>query len=49
MNEISFPICNAPKGPELWRSISGNFQRFPEIINEFVDNALSNFRSSGSR
>ena len=29
---------------ELWQSISGNFDRFSEIICEFVDNALSNFR-----
>lgn len=46
MQEISFPICNAPKSEELWRSISGNFQRFSEIINEFVDDSLSNFRAT---
>lgn len=46
MKETQFAIHNAPKGQELWRSISGNFQRFPEILNEFVDNALSDFRST---
>ena len=46
MKEVSFSIHNTPKGQELWRSISGNFQRFPEIINEFVDDALSNFRAT---
>ena len=40
----TFPIKNTPNGRELWRSISGNFDRFSEIICEFVDNALSNFR-----
>lgn len=46
MKEVSFSIHNDPKGQELWRSISGNFQRFPEIINEFMDDALSNFRAT---
>ena len=46
MKETHFAIHNNPKGQELWRSISGNFQRFPEIINEFVDDALSNFRAT---
>ena len=46
MKETHFAIHNDPKGQELWRSISGNFQRFPEIINEFVDDALSNFRAT---
>ena len=40
----TFPIENTPNGRELWQSISGNFDRFSEIICEFVDNALSNFR-----
>lgn len=46
MKETHFAIHNNPKGQELWRSISGNFQQFPEIINEFVDDALSNFRAT---
>lgn len=46
MKENHFAIHNDPNGHELWRSISGNFQRFPEIINEFVDDALSNFRAT---
>ena len=46
MKETHFAIHNNPKGQELWRSISGNFQRFPEIINEFVDDSLSNFRAT---
>ena len=46
MKETHFSIHNDPNGHELWRSISGNFQRFPEIINEFVDDALSNFRAT---
>lgn len=40
----TFPIQNTPNGQELWQSISGNFDRFSEIICEFVDNSLSNFR-----
>lgn len=46
MKENHFTIHNDPNGHELWCSISGNFQRFPEIINEFVDDALSNFRAT---
>ena len=46
MKETHFAIHNDPNGQELWRSISGNFSRFPEIINEFVDDALSNFRAT---
>lgn len=46
MKENQFAIHNNPKGQELCRSISGNFQRFPEIINKFVDDALSNFQAT---
>lgn len=43
-----FSIQNTPNGQELWHSISGNFDRLSEIMFEFVDNALSNFRKHGS-
>lgn len=45
MKETIYNINNTPRGEELWRSISGNFQRFPQILNELVDDALSNFRA----
>lgn len=40
----SFLIQNTPTGQDLWHSISGNFDRLSQILFEFVDNSLSNFR-----
>ena len=44
----SFPIRNVPDGPGLFRGISGNFNSFSQIVNEFVDDSISSYRASNT-
>lgn len=39
----TFAISNMPRGGALWESIAGNFSHCAQIVNEFVDDALSNY------
>ena len=34
-----------PDPQEIWESIGGHFDNFTQLICEFVDNSLSNFRT----
>lgn len=36
-------INNKPKAQELWAGIGGHFDSLGQIINEFIDNSISNF------
>lgn len=36
-------LKNMPKDDFLWRGLGGNFDSLTQIINEFIDNSLSNF------
>ena len=37
------PIFNNPVVQELWAGIGGHFDSLGQIINEFIDNSISNF------
>lgn len=39
-------LNNSPDSNSFWRGIGGNFDSFPQILNEFVDNAISNLISN---
>lgn len=43
MNTATRTINNAPDGRGLFRGISGNFTRFSQIVEEFIDNAVADF------
>ncbi|MEG1578682.1 MAG: ATP-binding protein, partial [Oscillospiraceae bacterium] len=41
----TFKVRNQPKGEALWQSIGGNFCHFGQVLEELVDNALSNYNA----
>lgn len=41
--ETSMAIDNRPHADELWAGIGGHFDSLGQIINEFIDNSISNF------
>lgn len=41
--ETSMAINNKPHADELWAGIGGHFDSLGQIINEFIDNSISNF------
>lgn len=41
--EQSMTIKNQPSAEELWAGIGGHFDSLGQIINEFLDNSISNF------
>lgn len=41
----TYAVRNMPDGKALFREIVGNFRRFPELICELLDNAISDFRA----
>lgn len=43
MPATQFPIQNAPSAHELWNGIGGHFDSLGQIINEFLDNSISDF------
>lgn len=48
MNEIDkeeFEIKNKPKVNYLWKGLGGHFDSFGQILNEFIDNSISNFKA----
>ena len=44
--EQTKPISNQPTAQELWAGIGGHFDNLGQIINEFVDNSISNFAAN---
>ena len=46
MNIIT--INNQPSAEELWAGIGGHFDNLGQIINEFLDNSISNFVANPS-
>lgn len=44
-----FPLRNKPNNSGLWAGIAGNHQNLPQILEEFIDNSISNLRRYGSR
>ena len=42
-NKSSRMLNNKPQDDYLWKGLGGNFDSLTQIINEFVDNSLSNF------
>ena len=40
------PINNEPRAPELWSGIGGHFDDLTQILNEFIDNSISNFSAN---
>ena len=43
LDVTSRTISNAPDGRGLFRGISGNFTRFSQIVEEFIDNAVADY------
>ena len=41
--QTSITIKNKPNANEIWEGIGGHFDSLGQIINEFLDNAVSNF------
>lgn len=41
--ETSMAIDNKPHADELWAGIGGHFDSLGQIVNEFIDNSISNF------
>ena len=39
-------IDNQPNAQELWAGIGGHFDNLGQIINEFLDNSISNFAAN---
>ena len=39
-------IINEPKAQELWAGIGGHFDNLGQILNEFIDNSISNFAAN---
>lgn len=39
-------INNEPKAQELWAGIGGHFDNLGQILNEFIDNSISNFAAN---
>ena len=44
MGKIS--IRSTPSADEIWSGIGGHFDSLGQIINEFVDNSISNFEGN---
>lgn len=44
----TFNINNRPTAQELWAGIGGHFDSLGQIINEFIDNSVSNFVGNDS-
>ena len=44
MNGIN--INNKPEGNIIWRGLGGHFDSISQIINEFIDNSISNFKGN---
>ena len=36
-------IHNKPEGNIIWRGLGGHFDSLSQIVNEFIDNSVSNF------
>ena len=39
-------LSNYPSSEELWSGIGGHFDSLGQIINEFIDNSVSNFEGN---
>lgn len=39
-------INNKPEGNIIWRGLGGHFDSISQIINEFIDNSISNFKGN---
>ena len=46
--ETSMAINNRPHADELWAGIGGHFDSLGQIINEFIDNSISNFAGNNT-
>ena len=46
--ETNLMIKNEPNADELWAGIGGHFDSLGQIINEFIDNCISNFVGNGT-
>ena len=46
--ESKLPISNQPSAKELWQGIGGHFDSLGQIVNEFLDNSISNFAAHTS-
>lgn len=46
--ETSMAINNKPHADELWAGIGGHFDSLGQIINEFIDNSISNFAGNNT-
>lgn len=42
----NFEINNKPNAQELWEGIGGNFDSLSQIVCEFIDNSISNFKGN---
>ena len=40
---MSFIISNTPRIDTFWRGLGGHFDSLPQLLNEFIDNSISNF------
>lgn len=47
MKEV-LAISNQPSAMELWQGIGGHFDSLGQIVNEFLDNSVSNFSAHES-
>lgn len=47
MEEV-LAISNQPSAMELWQGIGGHFDSLGQIVNEFLDNSVSNFAAHES-
>lgn len=43
---IDIPINNIPDANDLWKGIGGHFSSLSEILCEFIDNSISNFKAN---
>lgn len=46
--ETSMAIDNKPHADELWAGIGGHFDSLGQIVNEFIDNCISNFTGNNT-
>lgn len=46
--ETSMAINNKPHADELWAGIGGHFDSLGQIVNEFIDNCISNFAGNNT-
>jgi len=40
---MNFKIENMPDIDTFWKGLGGHFDSFDQLINEFLDNSISNF------